>query len=86
MGWSESQVQELQEEVDFFAALVRRSPDPPRPPDHVLQHVRALLANAAAREKAEMRPMTGLNPRRIALRDAHRDSLERVLKAIEQFE
>jgi hypothetical protein len=85
MGWSESQIQELRQEVDFFAALVRGSPNPPRPPDHVLQHVRKILTMFEERAP-EARQMTGLSPQQIALRDAHLDGLQRVRRVIEQFD
>ena len=85
MGWSESQTQELQREVDFFAALVRRSPNPPRPPEWVLEHVRQILAMSEQRVE-ESRQTSVLSPRQKALRDAFVASLQRVRKTIDQFD
>gem|GEM_PF-6815440 len=85
MGWSESQTQELQREVDFFAALARRSPNPPRPPEWVLEHVRQMLAMAEQRVE-ESRPTTMPSPRQKAVRDAYVDSLQRVRRTIDQFD
>jgi len=85
MGWSENQTQELQREVDFFAALVRRSPNPPRPPERVLEHVRKMLARSEQRVETS-RQTTMLSPRQKAVRDAFLDSLQRVRSTIDQFD
>lgn len=85
MGWSEGQIQQLRQEVDFFAALVRRSPNPPRPPDHLPQQVRRMLTISEERAQ-ESRQMTGLSPRQMALRDAYLDTLRRVQRAIAEFD
>jgi len=85
MGWSESQTQELQREVDFFAALVRRSPNPPRPPEWVLEHVRQMLARSEQRAE-KSRQTTVLSPRQQAMRDAFLDSVQRVRRTIDQFD
>ena len=45
MGWGESQIQELRQELAFFAALVQRSSNPPR--------VRAGSSNARARASSD---------------------------------
>src|SRR5205809_7702119 len=81
MGWSESQTQELQREVDFFAALVRRTPNPPRPPEWVLEHVRQMLARSEQRVEKST-PTTVLSPRQKAVRDAFVASLQRVRRTI----
>jgi len=85
MGWSESQIQELRQEVAFFAALVQRSSNPPRPPDHVLQHVRRLLMNSEDRLR-ESQQMGELSHRQNARRDEYVASLQLVRSAIEQFD
>src|SRR5216110_1780762 len=45
MGWGESQIQELRQELAFFAALVQRSSNPPR--------VRAGSSDARARASSD---------------------------------
>jgi len=85
MGWSESQIQELRQEVAFFAALVQRSPNPPRPPDHVLQHVRRMLMNSEERAR-EIPQLGDLSPRQKARVDEYLDSLQRVRSAVEQLD
>jgi len=85
MGWSESQTHELEREVDFFAALVRPSPNPPRPPDHVLQHVRRILAMFEERAQ-KARRVPGLSLQQIARLDAYLGSIHRVRRVIEQFD
>ena len=85
MGWSESQTHELEREVDFFAALVRPSPNPPRPPDHVLQHVRRILAMFEERAQ-KARQVPGLSLQQIARLDAYLGSIHRVRRVIEQFD
>src|SRR5258708_32503748 len=84
MGWSESQILELEQEVDFFAALVEGSPNPPRPPDHVLEHVRTMLKGSEERAQ-EARAMTGLDPRQMAVRDEFLDGWQRVRRTIDQL-
>jgi len=85
MRWSESQIQELREEVAFFAALAQRSPNPPRPSDHVLQHVRSMLMILGERE-GRSRNLGDLSPRQKARLDEYLDSLQRVRSAIERFD
>jgi hypothetical protein len=43
MGWNPAQIQELQNEVEFFRALMTGADSIPRPPDAVLELVRGAI-------------------------------------------